>query len=69
MTRWTTTLLPRRRPIRASVASKFDDLIGQLQGLKSQERGLVAKISFVGATPREVKEARRYLKALRKLAA
>ena len=52
-----------------SLASKFDDLIAQLQSLKSQERALVAKISFVGAAPREVKEARRYLKALRRLAA
>ena len=51
-----------------SLASKFDDLIGQLQGLKSQERALVARIGFAGATPREIKEARRYLKALRRLA-
>lgn len=52
-----------------ALASKFDDLIAQLKALKSEERALVARISFVGATPRDVKEARRFLKALRKLAA
>jgi hypothetical protein len=44
MTRWMTTLSPRRRPIRASVAPKFDELIAQIRAVKSEERALVAPI-------------------------
>lgn len=47
------------------LASKFDNVIAQVKAVFSEKRALVSKIAFVGATPREVKKARAYLRALR----
>jgi len=53
-----------------ALTSRFDDLIAQLLALKAEQNALVARIQFAGASPGEVKEVRRELKAMRiKLAA
>lgn len=52
-----------------SLASRYDNLIGELITLKTEANSLVARITFVGASPREVREVRRELKAVRNLAA
>ena len=52
-----------------ALADRLDHAIEEMVALKIQQRELIANIGFAGASPREVKEVRRELKSLRKLAA
>ena len=52
-----------------ALADRLDHAIEEMVTLKIQQRELIANIGFAGASPREVKEVRRELKSLRKLAA
>jgi len=48
-----------------AIAAEHDDLIARLKALRAREDAAVAKISFAGATLREVQQVRRELKEIR----